>query len=167
MMRLAWILLGLMAGAAVGCAGPVGSGSRPAAVDRVDGVVLESQPVAIDLDGKPGADGVRVRLHFYQVDAQNGLRPVGVLGTVEILLFEGKVQPEAISATKPFHIWQFTASQLQQHQGKDNYGLWCYDFVLNWGQHVPSTRGITLSTRYTPRAGQPIYAPPTTVAMSP
>jgi hypothetical protein len=154
------VLLALVAG---GCA-PESKGP-PAPVAVVDVVQLDaSPPTALSWDESPGPDGVQVLVRMYRV-SEDKTETVTVSGTLEFLLFEGIVPPDALSRAQPFHTWTYEGPELRQFVIR-NLGLWGYGLRLGWGGHVPRSDKVTLTARYTPPSGQPLYARPIIIMMT-
>jgi len=150
-----------LAAAATGCA-PPGS-LAPAPVARVDQITLLALPTALNWDNQPGADGVQTIVHLF---CRSPAAPVLATGKLEFLLYEGRISREELPRTEPFHIWPFTAADLEPYVGRSKAG-WGYALRLPWGPRTPRAGSITLAARYTPPgAREPtVYSAPTTVAM--
>ena len=156
-----WLLAGLAA-AAPGCVEPDAS-LKPVRVTHVDEVTLFALPAALNWDNRPGPDGVQIIVHLYR---HPPAAPVLATGALEFLLFEGPIPRDKLPTAKPFHVWPFTASQLEPYVGRSMAG-WGYALRLPWGSNVPTSASITLAARYIPSAGPPLYSAPTTIAMKP
>jgi hypothetical protein len=155
-------VLAALAAAASGCPQPNEMPPRGAQVDQI---TLLALPTALNWDGRPGPDGVQTVVHLFQ---QAAPQPVLINGTLEFLLYEGRVSRDELSAAKPFHVWPFTAAQLEPYVGRSKVG-WGYALRLPWGPTMPRSSSVTLAARYTPPgAGAPtVYSAPTTIAMKP
>ena len=151
--------------AACGC-GPPGGGrgvgsSPPRPVETVDVVDLRAAPVALNWDDQPGPDGVEAYVYLYQ---QAHPLPVTVDGTLEFLLFEGKVSQGSVRTMNPFCVWPFAGQQLNRHLVRGVAG-WMYVVRLPWGTNVPKTEMVTLAVRYHLPKGEPRYSSPVPIAM--
>jgi hypothetical protein len=84
------MLLGITA-ATIILAGCKSSGPSPSGKDRIVQLNVITVPVALDLDGTPGVDGVAVKLY-----ANNAHEPKAARireGRVEFVLFDGTFAP--------------------------------------------------------------------------
>ncbi len=155
------ILLVLTFTAASGC-GP-GFGETeiylPEAVSRVDKATVLTIPTAVNLDNVPGPDGLRVQVYLFQYDRAE---PVAVDGTIEFLLYEGKIGLGDLRTLEPFGFWQYDAESLKSHLMRGMIG-WGYTMQLNWGEHTPRSRVVSLAVRYVPDRGKEVYSSPTTI----
>lgn len=134
----------------------------PRPVKHVDVINLAlSPPTVLNWDNRPGADGMEVVVHLYQL-----ARPLPVMasGRLEFLLYEGNVPKGALLGTKPFHTWGFEGDQLEAHRGRDVIG-WGYGMRLAWGSRVPTGSTITLAARYLPPEEKPLYSAPVTIPL--
>jgi hypothetical protein len=145
----------------IGCAPTIG-GSPPAPVNSVDRMDLFARPAALNWDDNPGPDGLEVRVHFYQ---RTQPLTVTVRGTLELLLFEGKVTAPQILTEKPFHVWSFASEQHRKLLRRDTPG-WCYALRLLWGRRIPKGSIVTVVGRYVPRDGRAVYSAPVSIAMN-
>ena len=87
-------------------------------------------------------------------------------GTMEFAIYEGILTPQQIAQTKPFYEWRFTPAELAQVRQRTQVG-WSYAFRLGWGNHVPRTDSITLTARFVPKTGAPVYSNPVIIPMGP
>ncbi len=137
-----------------GCEG-LGDGHGPELVANVDQVhLMVPVQAAIDLDGLPGPDGLLAAVLFTREDRP---KPVAVSGTLEIMMFDGRIGTDVIATTKPDHHWTFTASELSHLLGTNEYGMLTYRFVLPWGPTPPKSGVVTLAAKYFPPQGPPVY----------
>jgi hypothetical protein len=148
-----------------GCTSPSARSSVPTppapSKDRIAQLNVITVPVALDLDGKPGADGIAVKLY-----ANNARDPKAIRireGTVEFVMFDGtfhgRTNPPPI-----LHSVTFTAPELRLHEFNSRIG-WGYDFSLRWGTNLPTQRIMSVGARYTaPNAG-PIVSRPSSVTV--
>lgn len=165
-------LLALGACAAAGCGGgPATLRARelksvsltpPSPVERADAVELWAvPPAAINWDETPGPDGVQVRVFLYMAEQAE---TVLVKGTVECLLYDGRVPRENLSVAKPMRVWTFTTQDLATRHLRGMAG-WGYALQLGWGRNVPAASVVTVAARYVPPAGEPVYSAPISIAM--
>src|ERR1041385_173041 len=91
-----------------GCAGTQPGASRPfASSGEIEELHLFGAPIALDLDGIPGPDGVGVRVYASSAAAAKG-RAIQD-GILEVLMFDKPPAPGA--QPPPRHIWSFTPVQ--------------------------------------------------------
>ena len=85
-----------------GC-GPKAFSNRglPRPQERIDRIEAFSLPVAVNLDNVPGSDGVRLQLYLFQYDNP---KPVICSGTLEILLFDRRLDEAGVRTVQPFHV---------------------------------------------------------------
>ena len=128
--------------------------STPSPKDTISQLHVITVPVALDLDGRAGPDGIALKLY-----ANNPNNPKAIRlreGTLEILMFDGtfhnRTNPPPILRTSTF-----TASDLRRHESKSNIG-YGYEFSLSWGTNLPTQRLISVGARYTPPTGRPLVS---------
>jgi hypothetical protein len=119
--------------------------------------------VALNLDGKPGADGVGVRLYASRRGEAAAL-PI-TQGTLEILMFDGNVPLDDLSQHQPRHTWTYPAEKLKSQIQETSVGI-SYRFAALWGEDQPMRERVTVIARYTGPGGQPIYSAPSSVPTS-
>ena len=144
------ILVAVLAG---GCEGP------PIA-HRIDYIQVMTPLAASNLDGKPGPDGVQVRVFFYRSGQK--VETVAGTGTLEILMFDGNLtRADLTGATSaaPLGVWSYTPQELQLFQARWK-GLWCYQLILPWGKERPRSGGVTLMGRYREKDGLELHSRP-------
>ena len=166
---LAVVLIGgALAGGLVGCATPSrGKPSVSAAVSSgagLDELHLVTMPVAIDLDGKPGVDGVAVKV--YAVDRRLSKTQSIRAGTLDALMFDGVVAAPFPGTNAVRHQWSFPADALAPYGFTTAVGVG-YNLTLNWGEDSPHSANITVVARCQPTQGLPIYSAPSYVAIGP
>jgi hypothetical protein len=132
------------------CTAPGGSSSR----DRIVQLNVITVPVALDLDGRPGVDGVAVKLY-----ANNSSDPKAVRirdGTLELVMFDGtfhgRTNPPPILRTVTL-----TAAQLRLNEFESSIG-YGYELSLRWGTNTPTQRIMSIGARYSPPEGRPIVS---------
>jgi hypothetical protein len=147
--------------AATGC-GPM-RGGAPDPVDRVDAIELwANPPAAINWDDVPGLDGVRVNVFLYQAARA---QPVLVKGTLEFLMFDGRVQQAAMASAKPLLTWSYDDQELATRQFRQTIG-WGYAAQLGWGSRLPTANAVTLVACYKPLKGPAIFSVPLLIEVS-
>ena len=119
--------------------------------------------VALNLDGKPGADGVGVRLYASRRGEPAALSITQ--GTLEILMFDGNVPLDELSRQQPRHTLTYPAEKLKPYIQETSVGI-SYRFAALWGQDQPKGERVTVVARYTGLTGQPIYSAPSSVPTS-
>ena len=138
------------------------SANPPRAVQKVDQIDLSLiPPTPLNWDDDPGLDGFQVQVFFWRQDEKLS---VTIDGTLEFLLYEGRCTAAELVGKKPFHTWTFKNPELSTFLGKSMVG-WGYAMRLDWGQHVPTTRTVTLVARYIPPRGPAKLSAPALVAM--
>ena len=157
--------------AAAGCTVP-STGHRmtspsltpPQPVDQADVVELWAvPPAAINWDEDPGPDGIRGQILLYS-NRNAGAETVLVKGTLECLMYEGRVPRDGLPTARPQRTWTFTSQELATRQVRSMVG-WGYAAQLGWGRQVPASASVTFAVRYTPSAGPTIYSAPVVIAM--
>lgn len=148
------ILLALLAGCGVLSGGP----DPVAQVDQVN--LMVPVQAAVSLSGQGGPDGLLAAVLFTRDDHP---KPLAVSGTLTLMMFDGRVNVEQITSSKPAHQWSFTASELSRMLGTNEYGMYTYRLVLPWGPTPPRNTIITLVAKYIPPQGPPVYSAPINV----
>jgi len=154
MTRVALLLVA--AALTVGCAGP--TSDMPMA-KRVVGLDLWAAPLADDVDGKPGVDGVSLRL-MLQDAAYRAPAIAADDDHIDLLLFEG--QPRRLDEASAFHVWRLTGEAMQEAAGR-YYGLWCYKLTLYWPGRIPATSTVTVLAKYRSSKGRAVRSAPATI----
>ena len=173
MMRAGWGLVAVLAIlVAAGCEQQAQSGAKelrsvsrtpPRPVDRVDKIELfAAPPAAINWDNVPGVDGVQVRILMYQVDRPE---PILVKGTVEFLMYGGRLEQESASTPTPLKVWRFTPQEMEMRRFRGIAG-WGYALQLGWGRDVPQAKVVSLSARYLPSSGAGVSSAPILIAVA-
>ncbi len=165
-----WLLIwGLGAGCATG---PSGTGSSVAGVaqkksQRPSGILelhLLTMPVALNLDGAPGPDGVAVKLF---ANVGNATKPAPIRsGEIEIVLFDGLLNGTSNPLPKPAHIWTFTAKELKGFETQAMVGTG-YQLTLRWGAFKPKSDRVTVIARHPLGEGRYLYSTPGVIACAP
>lgn len=164
-MRTAWIAALPALLVAAGCDGLGNNRRQPAPVAQVDKVELRMplQPM-VDMDGRPGYDGLVCEVRFYRIDEA---RSVPVTGMLELSLYEGRVARIDMGQVKPFCAVTYTRRELLGMEGTDRFGLLSYRIPLPWGPKPPAASVITLVVRYIPPRGRPVFSDPTSISLRP
>ena len=121
-------------------------------------MTLQSAPTAVNWDSMPGPDGLQLRLFLFSQGKSEAV-PLE-RGSIDFLIYEGRVGDTEIAKSTPFHHWSFTAKELSAVGGKGMVG-WSYEPQLGWGKHVPKTRTITLVVRVRQPGAPVLYSTPT------
>jgi hypothetical protein len=162
--RMNWCVLvfavcvaGFLAGCGTTGAG-LGSAGKP-----VETLHLIGTSLAIDLDNKPGADGLGVRVY---AGNQRSHEPVRIgTGTLELLLFDGAMRADEILSTEPMRAWSYDPAELRKHEQRTTVGV-SYAFIPVWGDARPTSNRVTVVARY--KRGQEvsaIYSAPVSVPL--
>ena len=154
MKTLAYLTVSVTSVLLAGC--PPRGEVMPAPVALVAGMEMEVKPQPADWDGRPGPDGIEVRVRLYRNDP---VRAVPVSGTLEFLLFAGILRSEQIARAKPLRTWSYVGEPLHRHARRDIVG-WHYMLRLDWGADVPKADAVTLISRYKLPDGRWLYSDP-------
>lgn len=137
---------------APGCRGPLMLNYK--SVHHID---LMTQPVAANLDGAPGADGLQIKIYLYHKD-----KTIFGGGTLNVMLFDGNDSQGDLRNGKPIHTWTFSPNQLKPFLA-NSYGLLHYQLTLAWGENKPRSKTVTILARYTENDGKEIFSTPVIV----
>ena len=135
----------------------------PASKAPIDQLHLLLTSIALNLDSKPGPDGVGVRIYASHRGDTTAI-PI-TQGDLDILIFDGEVTLKDLLTQKPLHTSSYPASKLKPHLQITSIGT-SYRFATVWGQNKPTGDRVTLIARYTPPKGQPVYSAPGSVPLS-
>jgi hypothetical protein len=135
----------------------------PVSKAPLDQLHLLLTSVALNLDNKPGSDGVGVRIYASRRGDTTAL-PI-TQGDLEILMFDGDVPREEVLKQKAFHTWSYPASKLKPYLQVTSIGT-SYRFAAVWGENKPVGDRVTFIARYTPPNGKPVYSAPGSVPLS-
>jgi hypothetical protein len=168
---LPWLtaLVALVALGLAGCSTTgAGSGStRSGRAQRPSGIQelhLLTMPVALNLDGSPGPDGVAVKLF---ANVGNATKPAPIRsGEIEILLFDGLLSGGSAALPQPSHAWRFTAAELKGFETQAMVGTG-YQLTLRWGAFRPKNDRVTLIARHPVGEGRYLYSTPGVIACAP
>lgn len=121
---------------------------------------LITSPVALDLDGQPGPDGIAVKL--YANEARNP-KPVQIReGILEIVLFDG-LFGRGTNQPPVLREFRFTPAELRQREIISNIGTG-YQFSLPWARR-PSQQFLSVAARFTRPDGQVAMSRPSSVTV--
>lgn len=119
--------------------------------------------MAVDVDGRPGPDGFGVRLYASHRRAKEAT-PIES-GTLELMMFDGRLAGGELEAATPLKTWRFAAQELKARAQKTEIGT-SYRFILSWGAQRPTKGTITIVARYEPLRGRPVRSGPGTIPMA-
>ena len=122
---------------------------------------LINVPVALDLDGQPGPDGISVKVY---ATAAGNPKPVRIgAGSLELLMFDGPFRRQA--AQPPIlKQFRFTSQELLDAEFTAKIGAG-YQFYLHWGTNLPTQRIMSVAARYTRADGQVVISRPSSVTV--
>jgi hypothetical protein len=129
----------------------------PPQVQTVDHIDLMTPPMASNFDRDPAPDGIQTRVFLYS--GSQSVQTVKGSGTLELLLFDGRVGLHQAAVLPPLRAWSFSPEELDAMTVKWN-SLWCYQMSLRWGEARPQTSVVTLVARYTAPNGRVTYSEP-------
>ena len=135
-----------------GCRGPLMLNYK--SVDHID---LMTQPVAANLDGVPGPDGLQIKVYLYHED-----KTIPGKGRLDIMLFDGDDSQSDLRSGNPIHTWTFSSDQLKRFL-TISYGLQHYQLTLAWGKNMPKSKTVTILARFTEREEKEILSQPVVV----
>ena len=136
-------------------------GSRGGGRGEVGEVHLFGVPVALNLDSRPGPDGIGVRIYLTAGGRAQGIEMKR--GRLEVLMFEGALTDEALASATPRKVWSYTPSQLAPAVGTSALGTG-YQLALNWGADRPRNGAVTVIARYLPPNGAPLFSASSSIA---
>jgi hypothetical protein len=142
----------------IGCAGPKGE-SKP----NIDQLHLLVTSVALNVDDKPGPDGVGVRVYASRRERAEAL-PIAS-GTLDILMFDGNLHLDQLQSAQPHHTWSYPAEKLKPYVQKTTIGI-SYRFAALWGEDKPTADRVTFVARHTSPNAKQIYSAPSSVQLS-
>ena len=146
---LAWLL---------GCASTASHSNAP--IDQLHLIVTS---VALDLDGKPGPDGVGVRVYASR-SGSNEAVPIKT-GTLELMMYDGAHVRDKLAALQPRHTWTYPADKLKSYIQQTSIGT-SYRFAALWGDDKPSGDRVTLIGRYTGPDAKQVFSAPSSIPVS-
>jgi hypothetical protein len=144
--------------------GAGGANKRPKRPSGILELHLLTMPVALNLDGAPGPDGVAVKLF---ANVGNAAKPAPIRsGEIEILLFDGLLTDNNVPTLKPAHTWTFTAKELKEFETQAMVGTG-YQLTLRWGSFKPKNDRVTIIARHPIGDGRYLYSTPGVISCSP
>jgi hypothetical protein len=144
--------------------GAGGANKRPKRPSGILELHLLTMPVALNLDGAPGPDGVAVKLF---ANVGNAAKPAPIRsGEIEILLFDGLLTDNNVPTLKPAHTWTFTAKELKEFETQAMVGTG-YQLTLRWGSFRPKSDRVSIIARHPMGDGRYLYSTPGVIACSP
>jgi len=157
MRRLLLLILAAMSMA--GCV------SSPGPSDGIEELHLFGLPVAVNLDNRPGADGVAVRV--YASGAKEARGRAIRNGTLEVVLFDGSFKPGDATPEVPLRSWSFNPAQLKALESENRLGIG-YELTLPWTDSPPKMNRVTVFARYTAAGskGRSIISGPASITVS-
>jgi hypothetical protein len=150
-------LLGLVV-ALTGCA-TGGSQPAPATTQAIREINLLIQPVALNLDANPGADGIALKV-FAVAEGSPKAVPIRK-GALDIEAYDGTL--EAGQPSGSFHTWHFEPADLAPHQFNTALGTG-YNLTLSWAPKVLRRDRVTVAARYVAPDGQAVVSAPIAIA---
>lgn len=132
---------------------------------QVSQVHLFGLPIAIDLDQRPGPDGISIRVFASKPEMARGL-PIRS-GTLEVLAFDGPVPPGKPLPAQPMATWSFNPDQLKPMASTSSLGTG-YQLTLAWPGQPPTKTHVTVLARYSaPHLPKPVLSGSATIALRP
>ena len=139
----------------------------PSPSPSVQAIALSSQPTAINLDNIPGPDGVQIQIVFWNTLSDVPKAVTLQQGQLECLIFEGRVPPNQLNQAKPKINQAYSAGQLNRFIKKHIVG-YRYNMMMQWDStNVPKGSTITLTARLLRPGGNPLYAKPIYLSLTP
>lgn len=133
------------------------AGSR--AVAAIHELNVLSMPVALNLDGKPGADGIAIKVFASNPDEPKAV-PIRQ-GHLEIVAYDGNL--DTAPGAKPFHTWRFSVAELVGYEFTTALGTG-YNLVLSWAPQQLTRERVVVIARYLPPKGPPVISAPSSIA---
>jgi hypothetical protein len=130
------------------------AGPNTAPDDRITQLNVITVPVALDLDGKAGPDGIAVKLYAASAKSPKAIRLRE--GKVELVMFNGTFQNRT-NQPAILRTFSYEAKELRLHELNSGIG-WGYEFTLSWGTNLPTQRLISVGARYTAPDGRSIVS---------
>jgi hypothetical protein len=143
---------------------PFGSGcATSGGGDPIAEVHLFGVPVALNLDGVPGPDGIGVRIYASAPGVARGVEIQR--GALEVLMFEGAVGELESRTRQPHKLWSFAGPALKAFEAETALGVG-YQLALRWDKNPPRTRFVTVVARYRGAGGAELWSAPNTVSVA-
>lgn len=155
---------GIIAATLAGCATPGAGSARTQRASGIQELHLLTMPVALNLDGAPGPDGVAVKLF---ANVGNATKPAPIRsGEIEILLFDGLLGTNPSPMPRPARTWTYTARELRGFETQAMVGTG-YQLTLRWGDFRPRSDRVTVIARHPLGEGRYLYSTPGVIACAP
>lgn len=138
----------------VGCKSP-----NAASTSQIDSLHLLVTSVAVDLDKKPGPDGVGVRIYASRRGSADAV-PI-TSGALGIMMFDGSLPADQLLSHKPLQTWSYSADTLKKHLQTTTIGA-SYRFAALWDA-LPKGPRVTILARYAAPDGKQIYSAPSSI----
>ena len=129
----------------------------------IDQLHLLVTSVALNVDDKPGPDGVGVRIYASRRERAEAL-PIAS-GTLDILMFDGNLPLEQLRSAQPRHTWSYPAEKLKPYIQKTTIGI-SYRFAALWGEDKPTADRVTFVARHTAPNAKQAYSAPSSIQLS-
>lgn len=147
-----------------GCALQPDPDAPPPPRDWADKQILMVSPKpTVNLDARPGSEGVRFQAYFFMADKG---KPVAVSGSLNVLMFEGREKAEAVGRVEPYKVWEFSPAELPDHLVRTRWG-WAYDLTLIWGLKAPQRPLVTIIGIYKSPDGRQLVSEPIIIPIGP
>ena len=156
--RMGWPGLLLFVALAVvsGCAH--GGGRGPGAISEVH---LFGVPVALNLDGAPGPDGIGVRIYASGPTVARGVEIRK--GVLEVLMFDGSVDGGSVRGVTARKVWTLDAKDLKPLAAETSLGVG-YQLALRWEGNRPRGNVVTVTARYRGPDGRELWSAANTIS---
>ena len=146
-----------------GCVSTRNSYSPPEPEEQADAIELwANPPVAVNWNDDPGPDGVRVSVFLYQYRG-NRVTSVLIKGTLEFLMYDGRLDDTELAHAMPMQTWTYTEQELATREVRGPPG-WGYATQLAW-THVPKSSRVTLVVGYRSPKGETLYSRPLVIGV--
>lgn len=142
----------------VSCSTPLAP--RSSSIDQLHLLVTS---VALNIDDRPGPDGVGVRVYASRRERAEAL-PI-TTGALEILMFDGNPPLDQLPSFEPRRTWSYSAEKLKPYIQKTTIGI-SYRFAALWGDDKPKSDRVTFVARYTSPTTNYIYSAPSSVQVA-
>ncbi len=152
------LLLALALAVVAGCAhgGSRGSGA-------VSEVHLFGVPVALNLDGMPGPDGIGVRIYASGPTVARGVEIRQ--GVLEVLMFDGSVDGGSVRGATARKVWTLDAKDLKPLAAETSLGVG-YQLALRWDASRPRGNVVTVTARYRGPDGRELWSAANTISVA-
>jgi hypothetical protein len=132
-----------------------------AAQEKITHLNVITFPRALDLDGRPGPDGISIKVY---ASAKDIPKPVPLRkGTLEVLMFDGVFQRQG---PPPPVLKQFTltAEELRRAEFTAKIGTG-YQLSLPWGTNLPTRQIMSVAARFTDPDGKIAISRPSSISV--